>query len=401
MPRFLVLTSLFPPHHYGGYELQCRDVSRRWRRNGHHVTVLCSDHRRADVAAAGDEGDVRRLLRWYWDDHEIVRPALPQRLGIERHNRDLLRSVLADVRPDVVSVWQMGAMSLGLLEVLREYGRPVVCVIDDDWLDYGPAVDGWMRPLRGRARLASVARRLTGLPTELPHLPSFAQLCFISEVCRRRAAEVTGWDLSDSVVVPAGIDTEEFPLAGREPQEWHWRLYMPGRIDPRKGIATAINAMIDLPPSVHLTVDGSGDSRHRAELVRLAEDLGVERRVDFVESERHNLRTRYRAADACLFLPTWEEPFGLVPLESMACGTPVVATGAGGSGEFLVDGENCLLTPRGDAPALASTLARLAADAELRSRLVEAGLETASRYTVDEVASRLEAIHVGAVTTGP
>lgn len=398
MPRFLVLTSLFPPHHYGGYELQCRDVSRRWRRKGHHVTVLCSDHLRDDVARAVDEGDVRRQLRWYWDDHEIVRPSLPKRLGIERYNRSVLRSVLEQVRPDVISVWQMGAMSLGLLDTLREYGRPVVCVIDDDWLDYGPAVDAWMRPFRNRPSVASLGARLSGLPTGLAHLPSFAELCFISDVCRRRAAEVTGWDLSDAEVVPAGIDTEAFPVTGRDQPEWRWRLYMPGRIDPRKGIATAINAMIDLPPSVHLTVDGSGDVRHRAELMRLAEELGLERRVDFVESERHNLRTRYRAADACLFLPTWEEPFGLVPLEAMACGTPVVATGAGGSGEFLADGENCVLTPKGDAPALAETLNRLAADPDLRARIAEGGLATAASYTVDGVAARLETIHLDAVS---
>lgn len=388
---------MFPPHHYGGYELQCRDVTRRWRKSGHKVTVLCSDHRRPDASGAADEGDVRRLLRWYWDDHEILRPGLPQRISIECHNRAVLAAVLDEVRPDVVSVWQMGAMSLGLLDLLRERGIPVVCVIDDDWLDYGPAVDAWQRPFRGRPRLASIARRLTGLPTELTQLPSFARLCFISEVCRRRAAEVTGWDLTGALVVPAGIDTDDFPVTGREQPDWRWRLYLPGRIDPRKGISTAIKALIDLPPTTHLTIDGPGDERHLRELKALAEDLGLERRVDFIKSERHSVRARYRAADVCVFPPTWEEPFGLVPLEAMACGTPVVATGVGGSGEFLVDNANCLLFEKDDPRALAAAVKRLAGDAALRTRLAEGGLQTAARYTVDEVAARLEAIHLDAI----
>lgn len=398
MARLLVLTSLYPPHHYGGYELQCRDVVRRWRRRGHDVTVLCTDERRADVAPGSvDEGDVRRLLRWYWRDHEIVRPLVPARVALERDNRRILDAVLDDVRPAAVSVWQMGAMSLGLLDLLAERKIPTVCVIIDDWLAYGPVVDAWMRPFQGRPRLATLAQRLTGLPTRVPHLPLTTRLCFISDATRRRAAEATGWDLSDAFVVPGGIDTDDFPITARTGRDWRWRLYLPGRIDPRKGIATAIGALVEMPPSSHLRVEGPGDAGHLAELRRLAEDLGVARRVDFTTADRHAMRRHYRAADVCLFPVTWEEPFGLVPLEAMACATPVVATGTGGSGEFLVHEENCLLFPKGDAAALASAVRRLADDEDLRAHLVENGLATASRFTADVIANRLEEIHLDAI----
>ena len=343
-----------------------------------------------------DEGDVRRLLKWYWRDHEIVRPTLPRRIGNERYNRNVLDATLREVRPDVVSVWQMGAMSLGLLQMISDRGKPMVSVINDDWLVYGPIVDGWMRLFRGRRAVGAVAERLTGLPAQLPDLSRIASLCFVSEATRARAAEVTGWDLSSAHVVPSGIDTDDFPISARAESEWRWQLYLPGRIDPRKGIATAIRAMIELPPAAHLRVEGAGDEVHLADLRRLADDLGVERRVDFTSAERHEMRRHYRAADVCVFPPTWDEPFGLVPLEAMACGTPVVATGTGGSGEFLVDEENCLLFERHDAAGLASALRRLAGDPSLRARLVEGGLETAGRYTIDSVAARLERIHLEA-----
>ena len=70
-----------------------------------------------------------------------------------------------------------------------------------------------------------------------------------------------------------------------------------------------------------------------------------------------------------------------MPLEAMGKGRPVVATGRGGSAEYLRDGENCLLFEAGDAAALAGALTRLATDADLRRRLYDGGLETAARYT--------------------
>jgi glycosyltransferase involved in cell wall biosynthesis len=91
----------------------------------------------------------------------------------------------------------------------------------------------------------------------------------------------------------------------------------------------------------------------------------------------------YDDHDAVLFPARWDEPWGLVPLEAMARGRPVVATGTGGSAEYLRDGDNALLVARGDAGALAAAIDRLAADAPLRSRLREAGLATAREHTAE------------------
>src|ERR1051325_10801161 len=96
---------------------------------------------------------------------------------------------------------------------------------------------------------------------------------------------------------------------------------------------------------------------------------GLTDRVAFDVVDRSELASRYRDSDVFVFPTIWEEPFGLVPLEAMACGTPVIATGTGGSGEFLVEGYNCLLVPPGDAHALAAAVRRLAEDGELRARL--------------------------------
>ena len=112
----LVLTSLYPPHSYGGYEASCRDVVDRWRRPGSAVTVLTTDTRVAGVADDPQEQGVRRELGFYWVDHAVPDRPWRELVRIERHNRAALRRALEQTRPQVVSAWSMGALSLGLLE---------------------------------------------------------------------------------------------------------------------------------------------------------------------------------------------------------------------------------------------------------------------------------------------
>ena len=93
---------------------------------------------------------------------------------------------------------------------------------------------------------------------------------------------------------------------------------------------------------------------------------------------RGELPDIYAGSDVVLFPVRWQEPWGLVPLEAMALGRPVIATGQGGSGEYLRDQENCLLVPPGDPRAIAAAVRRLADDPQLRARIRTGGLATAA-----------------------
>jgi len=402
--RILVLTNMYPPHHYGGYELSCRDVVERWRAKGHDVSVLTTRLRVPGVPEEPDDGGVRRELEFYWDDHRLLSPPLWRRLAIERANQRRLADTLATTRPDVVSVWNMGAMSLGLLTTLTETGIPLVFVVCDDWPHYGRQLDAWTRLFRRRPRLAAAVRRLTGVPTTVPDLGAAGPFCFVSATVRRWAEERTDWTFGETAVVYSGIAGAEFapaPGPAATPRSWRWRLLHVGRVDRRKGISTAVEALAQLPPEASLTVLGRGDAGHQVELVRLAAELGLGERVRFDAVARHELATQYRHADVLVFPTAWDEPFGLVPLEAMACGTPVAATGTGGSGEFLAHEVNCLLVPPGEPAALAAAVTRLASDDRLRARLMAGGLTTAASFDVDQLASVLEEWHVGAATGFP
>lgn len=394
--RILVLTNQYPPHHLGGYELSCRDVVDRWRRRGHEVRVLTGDWRRSGVADSPDEGHVFRDLSIFLRDGALSVPSKLERLQVERANESVLRRELAR-RPDVVSIWHMGAMSTGLLSILGRSGVPAVYVVCDDWPTYAFEMDPWMRGWVRRPRLAPVAHRLLGAETSVVELDEAGTFCFVSESTRRRCRQHSRWTFPDSTVTFSGIDHGDFPVLGPSGARptWSWHLLAVGRLDPRKGFETAIRALAHLPEA-HLTLVASGDHGYRDHLHTVADECGVTDRLYITAAERADLAGMYATADALLFTPEWEEPFGLVPIEAMACATPVIATAAGGSAEFLQNGVNCLTVPPADPEAVAAAARRLASDEALRGNLVAGGTVTATKLSTDRLARVLEEWHSAA-----
>lgn len=389
-----MLSNMFPPHAYGGYELYCRDVVRRWRDSGHEVLVLTSDHRLADTGADEEHGlEVRRVLHLYWDDHVLLSPPPWRRLAWEWTNQRELDSALRAFRPQVVSAWAMGAMSFGLLAHLSDRGVPVVSVVCDEWPIYGPRLDAWSRVMARHPQLGRLVRLTTGLPGQLPDLDTMGPTCFASETMRTKARKLSPWSFPQSAVVPLGIDLGDFPLVGNEGRPWRWQVLHVGRLDPRKGLHTVIEAFASCPPVATLEMLGDGDRAYLEELRQLAERLGVSGSVRFGRCDRSELARRYVEADVLVFAPLWDEPFGLVPLEAMACGTPVVASPTGGAKEFLRDGVNCVAFPSGDARGLLAALQMVASDGELRQKIVRNGLKTAAEYDADRLAVELESWH--------
>ena len=394
--RTLVVSSLYPPHALGGYEMSCDDVMTRFAARGHDVLVLTTDTRLPDVVDV-DQPNVRRELRWYWADHQLVQPRVRDMLEIERHNRTTLAQTLREFEPDVVSVWSMGAMSLGLIDLLNRHAAPSVYVVCDEWPVYGPRLDAWVAAFSGRRgrALGRLMQARTGLPTTMAE-PRNATMCWLSNFVRERVLAATGWTPEHETVTYSGIDPADFPLATAVERRWTGRLLAVGRVEPRKGFTAAVRALVDLPADATLQIVGPDDGHHRQQLADLARELGVRARVSFSTSPRNELRKVYQGADALLFTSAWEEPFGLVPVEAMACGVPVIAAATGGAREYLVDEVNCLVVPPRDPAAIADTVQRLAGHPALRASLVRGGLSTAAEFSVDKLADVLEAWHVAA-----
>jgi glycosyltransferase involved in cell wall biosynthesis len=374
--RVLTVGNMYPPHHFGGYELVWQAAVDHMRSHGHEVRVLTTDTRtRAD---APDSPDVHRELRWSLRDARFVSLTRREKVSIARHNHRVLGRHLDELGPDVVSWWSMGGLTLTLLETVRRRGVPAVAFVHDDWLDYGVWADPWMNVFQHRPPwVAALAEGVLRIPARAD-FDGAAKYVFVSDHTRRHALECR--PLSRTGVAHSGIH-EDF-LDPAPPQPWRWRLLYVGRLDPRKGVDTAVEALALLPDDARLELIGGWDTQEEERLETLARERGVESRVVFSgQCSREQIRAAYAAADVVVFPVRWEEPWGLVPLEAMARGRPVVATGRGGSAEYLRDGENCVLFAAGDAAALAAAVRRVADDEGLRERLRTGGLETAPRHT--------------------
>jgi D-inositol-3-phosphate glycosyltransferase len=220
-------------------------------------------------------------------------------------------------------------------------------------------------------------------------------------------------------MVPAGFDPSAFwPIGkalarvalGIAPDE---RVVLQlGRMVPRKGVDTVVRALRALQRdhgvSARLLIVG-GDSQEphgstSGEIARLraiATEEGVSDRVSFVGSRgRDALRWYFSAADVFVSVP-WYEPFGMTPVEAMACGTPVIGSNVGGIKFSVRDGETGYLVPPRDPQAVAERIAHLYAHPRLLTTLSKQAVARANDlFTWDRIAGSVACVYEDVLATG-
>ena len=180
-------------------------------------------------------------------------------------------------------------------------------------------------------------------------------------------------------VIPCGVDTELFrPMPQVEAKRLlalppdPLLLYV-GRLQPIKGLETLLDAMTALDGAAQLLIVGGDqdepENGHADYLRERVSVLGLRERVSFLGAQpQERLRLFYAAADATV-MPSYYESFGMVALEAMACGSPVIASRVGGLTTTVRDGVTGFLVPEGDAAALAERVALLLEDRGRRAAL--------------------------------
>ena len=220
----------------------------------------------------------------------------------------------------------------------------------------------------------------------------------------RIAVAPCGFDPGELWPVPVALARRQLALAPAK-----FILLQLGRMVPRKGIDTVIEALAILrgrhAVDAQLLVVG-GEAQQRidtvapelARLRALADTLGVADHVLFTgRRERSELRYYCGAADVFVTTP-WYEPFGITPVEAMACARPVIGADVGGIKSTVVDGETGFLVPPRDPQSVAQRLAALHADPALAVGMGEQGLRRAYRfYTWRMVAEQAIAIYAAAL----
>lgn len=223
-----------------------------------------------------------------------------------------------------------------------------------------------------------------------------------SEGERRILIDNYGVSPQRAVQVPCGVDTDHFRPMSRAgvrrrlglPPDEPVLLYV-GRIEPLKGIDILIRAAAQTEGRFRLLVVGGDgkDAERKEELRRLAEELGIAGNVIFQDAVSHDrLPLYYNAADVCV-VPSYYESFGLVALEAMACGVPVVASRVGGLLETVQDGRTGYLVPWRCPEPFAERLELLLANEPLRRSLGRMARSAVERFRWTEVATRVENVY--------
>ncbi|SBT37493.1 glycosyltransferase [Micromonospora auratinigra] len=226
--------------------------------------------------------------------------------------------------------------------------------------------------------------------------------------CEDEVAELVrmGVPRSRMALVPAGVNQSVFcpdgPVAPRDPARP--RILTVGRMVERKGFLDVVRALPAVPDAECVVVGGPAaellpaDSFARR-LRALADACGVADRVKLVGGvPREDLAAWYRSTDVLVTAP-WYEPFGLTPLEGMACGVPVVGTDVGGITDTVVDGLTGDLVPPRDPRTLGTTIRRLLADKVRRFTYATAALDRIrSRYSWKRCAEQLGAVYATVAT---
>ena len=341
---------------------------------------------RAIVAESGDL--VERLRDTGVITDELLLPTASRSLRRDQVNLSRLpvRSALAtasyvvqlaarlrDLRPDLVHTNSLKSAVYGGVAG-RLTGTPVVWHIRDRIApDYLPA--GAVKLVRTLARVLPtgvIANSETTLET-LGKLPI------------------------PTAVVPSPIDpallTRERPHRQGEP----FTAIMVGRLAPWKGQDLFLRAFARAfpnGPERAIVVGGAlfGETEYEAQLHALAEELGLSGRVEFT-GHVNDVAAQLDRADVLTHASVLAEPFGLVVVEAMAAGLPVIAANSGGPSEVITDGIDGLLYPTSDEKALAELLRRAASDPEGLGQQAERGRATAAQFDPKEVAATVEAFY--------
>jgi phosphatidyl-myo-inositol alpha-mannosyltransferase len=344
----------------GGVQTHVRQLAGRLRDGGHRVLVL------APAASRPAESFVRavgRPIRIPYN--QSVAPIAPT-----PRTRSRVRAAIEEFRPDVVHAHEPLVPGVAMFAALAS-GAPVVAT-------FHAYADRSLLLSAAAPLLRPVWRRL-----DARIAVSEAAAEFVGRRFRRNGLRV----------IPNGVEVDLFAGAQAAPLPEGRRILFVNRLDPRKGFRVMVEAFRRLSDGRRdLVLVVAGDGRERSAVGDLP--IEIRGRVVMLGTVRHADLPPYHAACEVFCAPaTGRESFGIVLVEAMAAGLPVVASDIPGYREVVRDGMEGILVPPGDPASVADAVRRVLDDAVFARALGEAGRERAGRYSWEAVAGRVEEVY--------
>lgn len=392
--RICVVSQEYPPGYVGGIGTQSRVKAHGLAALGHEVEVLTAGDESGPALTSRQDGPVRvHQVRTPGGEFPVYRTETYW-LGYTWAVLGGVRS-LARERPfDIVDFPDYSAEGLAF-QLDRQEDDPTAVVVHlHGSLSMFTEQIGWPQP---GEPLHQVGTFMEGLS-----IARADRLLAASRSLAEFTASHAGVSLEQIDVVEGAVDTTTFfpaDSAGghadrRRAPGGAPRLLFVGSIAANKGVRTVFQAFTRLAPAypgMSLAIAGSGDEEIAEELRAETVRSGLAARVELVGFVEHSdLPELYRSADLVAAPSQYEGGLGMVYLEAMACGLPVIATAAGGAAEAVVHDETGILLERGDVDAATAAIETLVADPGLRARMGAAGRRRVEEhFTAERYAERV------------
>ncbi len=381
----------------GGMNVYVRDLSRELARRGHHV----------DIYTRSQDPQIPRISHGLGPGVRVFHlPAGPEhpydKHLVYDHLPEFVDGMLAqtEARYDVLHshYWLSGAVAR---ELRRHWGAPIVHMFH--------TLGEMKNAVAQRVGERETARRI-GVEAEIARFAD--ALVAATPVEEDQLVQLYGADSARIHVISPGVDTELFhPIPAAHAKERIGLcedcciILFVGRIEPLKGIDNLLRAIAQVVeerpvlreglvvPIVGGDLDRICEDDEMVRLQELREELGIGDVVTFLGAKDQDTLQNYYAAAEMVVMPSDYESFGMVALEAMACGTPVIASDVGGL-TFLVRHERTgYHVPARDPAALAARITQLLTDEGLRRRIGQRAACWAELYTWPRIADQIETLY--------
>ena len=387
----------------GGMNVYVRDFSRELARNGILVDVFTRSEDDCQPSIKHDLGDGARVI------HIPAGPEKPLPL-------DEIAGFLDDVADGIIAFAEREGLQYDVLHSHYWMSGIVAQKLRESWGNV-PFVQMFhtLGHMKNRVAQSDAERApLARINGETAIMAEADQIIAATPAEYAQLHWLYGADMSNVVTIPPGVDLERFSpipadVAKRRTgvPRHHKNILFAGRIEPLKGVDTLLKAMAliqqQLPKALEhvcVTIIG-GDpwsddpDGEMARLQRMRESLNVTETVTFLGSKDQDVLPDYYAAAEMVVMPSHYESFGLVALESMAMGTPVIASEVGGLAFLIRDGVNGFHVPSRDPESLAERIFTLLQDPFCRDRLGRQARSDAQQYGWPIIVGRMLKVYAG------
>lgn len=372
--RILVLSDFYPPYNSGGHHFQCKAVADGLSKKGHEIFVLTSK-----CGIKRNEDNIFRSLHFLIGGYRGIKGICWQiKMAFTgRINFIITKKIIKQTNPEIVYVGYIGTVSVFPIKAVQRLKIPIVYHLGsnlfvrytrDCILEQNLFKRFWRKFFYGFYSLKEF---------------DFNNIITISEALKKEHIEV-GFSESNISVIPRGISSELINNNDREVatfNEKKIRLLYAGRIIEKKGIHIAISSVGYLINSLGVKdiifdIIGEGSSDYIKKLKMLISNLKIENKVEFKGKVTHDrLLKLYKDYDFLLFPSIFQEPSGVVLIEAMSQGLPIVATNTGGIPELITHRVNGLLVPPEDSKKMAEAVKRLIDNQFLAQKISNNGIE--------------------------